>query len=209
VHSLAQAGGVGQGLTSSVVLLGAVALSIAAAQFGGEFTLGTLRCLLVRQPSRSKLLVGKGVGVITFLVGGVVVASIVAMGVAFLAANMRGIPIGAWTSGAGMADFGRDLGDLVAAVCGFGVVGMVLGVVMRSSVLAIGTGLALMLPVETILVSAAPGSARWLPGQLLQSVAQGGTTQAGFGVALVTVSLYLAGLVAVTLVLFSWRDVTS
>lgn len=209
VRTLAQPAGLGQGLINSVVLLGAVALSIAAAQFGGEFTLGTLRCLLVRQPSRSKLLVGKGVGVVTFLVGGVVVASIVAMGVAFLAAHLRGIPTAAWTSGNGLADFGRDLGDLVVAVCGFGVVGMVLGVIMRSSVLAIGTGLALMLPVESIVVSAAPGSARWLPGQLLQAVAQGGSTQAAFGPALITMAAYLAGLVAITLMLFAWRDVTS
>jgi len=209
VATLARPAGLGQGLVNSVVLLGAVALSIAAAQFGGEFTLGTLRCLLVRQPSRSKLLVGKGVGVVTFLVGAVVVASIVAMGVAFAAARFRGIPTVAWTSATGMADFGRDLGDLVAAVCGFGVVGMVLGVILRSSVLAIGTGLALMLPVESILVSAAPGSARWLPGQLLQAVAQGGSPQAAFGPALVTIGAYLAGLVVVTLILFEVRDVTS
>jgi len=206
IAALAGAGGLGQGSTGSVVLLGAVALSIAAAQFGGEFTLGTLRCLLVRQPSRSKLMVGKGLAVLSFLLGAVVVASLFSMAVAFLAADVRGIPTAAWTSGAGLAHFGIDLGDLAIATCGFGVV---LGVLMRSSVLAIGTGLALMLPVESIVIAAAPGSARWLPGQLLQIVAQGGSAEAGFSAALVTVAAYLAGLVAVTLALFAWQDVTS
>ncbi len=209
IAALAGPGGLGQGTTGSVVLLGAVALSIAAAQFGGEFTLGTLRCLLVRQPSRSKLMLGKGLAVLSFLLGAVVVASLFSIAVAFLAAGVRGIPTAAWTSGDGLAHFGVDLGDLAIATCGFGVVGMVLGVLMRSSVLAIGTGLALMLPVESILTAAAPGSARWLPGQLLQIVAQGGSAEAGFSAALVTVGAYLAGLVAVTLVLFAWRDVTS
>lgn len=209
ISALTRATGLGHGIIGSTVLLGAVALSIAAAQFGGEFTLGTLRCLLVRQPSRPSMLLGKGLAVLSFLLGAVVVAALFAMAVAFLAADVRGIPTAAWISGAGLAHFGIDLGDLAIATCGFGVVGMALGVLMRSSVLAIGTGLALMLPVESILIAAAPGSARWLPGQLLQIVAQGGSAQAGFAAALVTVGAYLAGLVLLTLALFAWRDVTS
>ncbi len=209
VAALARASGLGRGLGDSVILLGAVALSIGAAQFGGEFSHGTLRNLLVRQPSRPAFFTGKSLGVLTFLVGAVLCAAVIGMAVAFLSAHLRGIPTTAWTSSAGMASFGRSVGDLVLAACGFGFVGMALGVLLRSSVLAIGSGLAVLLPLESILASADPSLARWLPGHLLQAVAQGGTSVAGFGAALVTLAGYMVGILVLTVHIFSWRDVTA
>ena len=63
----------------------------------------------------------------------------------------------AWTSGVGMGDLGVALGDLALSTCGFAIVGMILGLLLRSSVIAIGAGLALLLPFETILTDAVPG----------------------------------------------------
>ena len=108
-----------------------------------------------------------------------------------------------------MSWLGIALGDLAISACGFAVVGMILGILLRSSVIAIGAGLALLLPIETILTDAVPGTARWLPGQLLEAIAQGGSTQAPFGPALITVSAYLAGAVAVAMLVFARRDVTA
>jgi ABC-2 type transport system permease protein len=209
VLALSQASGLSKGLTDSVILLGAVALSIAAAQFGGEFSHGTLRNLLVRQPSRAALATGKGTAVVSFIIGAVLVAALFGMAIAFLAADIRGIPTGAWSSGAGLAHFGTSLGDLALSATGFAIIGMVLGILLRSSVLAIGTGLALLLPVESILTSAAPGSARWLPGQLLQAIAKGGDAHASFLAALATSAAYLFVLVVGTLIVFTLQDVTT
>lgn len=209
IAQLATASGVSRGLTDSGILLGAVALSIAAAQFGGEFTHGTLRNLLVRQPRRTALLVGKGLAVLSFLVAAVAVATLFSLAGAFATAHLHGVSTAAWTSGAGMATVGTALGDLCLSVCGFALVGMILGVLLRSSVIAIATGLALLLPVETILSSAIPATERWLPGQLLSALASGGTTQAPFTSALFTVGAYLAAGVAVTMVVFARRDVTT
>ncbi len=47
------------GFNSSNGLLGLVALSVFAAQTAQEYTYGTLRNLLVRQPRRIRLLIGK------------------------------------------------------------------------------------------------------------------------------------------------------
>jgi ABC-2 type transport system permease protein len=206
---LAHASGLSQGLTQSGVLLGAVSFSIAAAQFGGEFAHGTLRNLLVRQPRRTVLMAGKSLAVLTFLVGAAVVATIVGLCAAFVMAHLRGVPTDAWTSGVGMGDLGTALGDLAISTCGFAIVGMILGVLLRSSVIAIAAGLALLLPIETILTDAVPGTARWLPGQLLEAVAQGGSSGAPFGPAMITVSAYLAGLVAIAMLVFARRDVTA
>ena len=120
----------------------------------------------------------------------------VAICAAFVMAHLRGIPTSAWTSGVGMGDLGILLGDLAISACGFAIIGMIAGVLLRSSVIAIAAGLAVLLPVETILTDAIPGTARWLPAQLLESIAQGGSTVAPFSAALITVSAYLLGAVA-------------
>ena len=133
---LAHASGLSQGLTRSGVLLGAVSFSIAAFQFGGEFAHGTLRNLLVRQPRRSVLMVGKCLAVLTFLIGAVVAATMVAICAAFVMAHLRGISTDAWTSGVGMTDLGTLLGDLTVSACGFAIIGMIAGVLLRSSVIA-------------------------------------------------------------------------
>ncbi|MGD0943478.1 MAG: ABC transporter permease [Acidimicrobiales bacterium] len=206
---LAHASGLSQGLTQSGVLLGAVSFSVAAFQFGGEFSHGTLRNLLVRQPRRSVLMAGKCFAVLTFLVGAVVLATVFGICAAFVMAHLRSIPTSAWTSGAGMSDLGNLLGDLVISTCGFAVIGMIAGVLFRSSVIAIAAGLAVLLPFETILTDAVPGTGRWLPAQLLEAIAQGGSASAPFTAAVITVSAYLAGAVAIAMLVFVRRDVTA
>src|ERR1035441_432591 len=128
---LAHASGLSQGLTQSGGLLGAGSFSIAAFQFGGEFAQGTLRNLLVRQPRRSVLMAGKCLAVLTFLIGAVVVATTVAICAAFVMAHLRGISTSEWTSGTGMGDLGILLGDLAISACGFAIIGMIAGVLLR------------------------------------------------------------------------------
>jgi len=55
-----------------------------------------------------------------------------------------------------MGDLGILLGDLTISACGFAIIGMIAGVLLRSSVIAIAAGLAILLPVETILTDANP-----------------------------------------------------
>lgn len=206
---LGLASGLSQGLDQSGVLLGAVSFSIAAFQFGGEFSHGTLRNLLVRQPRRSVLMAGKCLAVLSFLAGAVAVATIFAICAAFLMAHLRDIPTSAWTSGGGMGDVGLQLGDLAASACGFAVIGMIAGMLLRSSVIAIAAGLAVLLPFETILSDAVPSTGRWLPAQLLEAIAQGGTTSAPFGAAMTTIAAYLVGAFAIAALVFVRRDVTA
>src|SRR5271170_192213 len=93
---LAQPNGLIHGIDRVVVLLGIVAFGIAAFQIASEYSLGTLRQLLVRQPRRAVLLTGKYLGVISFLVAAVVFAAFVAGGVAVVMAHRRHVPVGAW-----------------------------------------------------------------------------------------------------------------
>jgi hypothetical protein len=108
-----------------------------------------------------------------------------------------------------MADLGTLLGDLTISACGFAIIGMIAGVLLRSSVIAIAAGLAVLLPIETILTDAIPGTGRWLPAQLLESIAQGGSSAAPFSAALITVSAYLLGAVLIAMLVFVRQDVTA
>ena len=57
--------GVSIGFSNSAGLLGLVALCVFAAQTAQEYTYGTLRNLLVRQPRRIQLLIGKYLSMLT------------------------------------------------------------------------------------------------------------------------------------------------
>jgi ABC-2 type transport system permease protein len=209
LEQLAKPNGLIHGLDRAIVLLGIVAFGIAAAQIASEYSLGTLRQLLVRQPRRAGLLSGKFLAVISFLVCAVVFAALVAFGVALLMASSRHVPVSAWLSSTGVGDLLRALGDLLIGVVGFAVLGLVVGLFLRSSVFAVILGFAYLLPVEQLLIRIVPSSIRWLPGQLLQSVGSGGGEGSPFGRSLLISLLYLAVVSIAALVAFSRRDVTA
>ena len=194
---------------ASAGLLGVVALCVAAAQLANEYSSGTLRNLLVRQPRRTVVLAGKYLGILSFLLGAVLVACVFGIVAAFVMAHVRGIPTTAWTSSTGLHDFGQGLGDVALSMLGYGTIGFVLGIIMRSPVSSIVVGLAFLLPFEGILSAVVNGSARWLPGSLLDAIARGGTTNASFLAALATVGPYLIGWAGLGVYLFVHRDVTS
>lgn len=206
---LAQPNGLIHGVNRAAVLLGVVAFGIAATQIAGEYSLGTLRQLLVRQPRRAVLLAGKFLAVLAFMLGAVVFASLVATVAAFVMAHARHVPTGAWTSSAGITDLARALGDLLVATVGFTIFGLVVGLLFRSSVTAIIVGFAYLLPFEAVVTRIVPHTATWLPGQLLQAIATGGQEAAGFPRALILSAVYvvIAGVVAT--VVFVRRDVTA
>src|SRR5439155_843668 len=162
-------------LTRAALLLGAVAFGIAAAQVAFEFSLGTLRQLLVRQPRRTVQLSGKALGILMFLAGAVVCSGIGGGVAALLMANVRGIPTTTWTASAGIAGTGHGIDDVALAVLGYGVLGMLAGLILRSPAPAAVVGFVYLLPFENIFSSVMNASDRWLPGRVLYSVYKGDT----------------------------------
>jgi ABC-type transport system involved in multi-copper enzyme maturation permease subunit len=206
---LAQPNGLIHGVDRVVVLLGIVAFGVAAFQIASEYSLGTLRQLLVRQPRRRVLLAGKYLGVISFIVAAVVFASLVAGGVAVVMAHVRHVPVGAWFGAAGVKDLTTALGELLLAAVGFGTLGLAVGLFLRSAVFAVIVGLAYLIAIENIVGRVIPALNRWLPGQLLLGVGQGGNASTTFPRALIISGMYLAVVAVVTAYAFTRRDVTA
>jgi ABC-2 type transport system permease protein len=209
LHQLAQPNGLVIGVARAAMLLGVVAFGIAASQIASEYSLGTLRQLLVRQPRRAVLLAGKMLGVITFLVLALCFAAVVALVVAVVAAHSRGVPTGAWFTGTGLGDLFRELGDLVLAVIGYSVLGMALGLFVRSAVFAVIIGFAWLIAVENIVVRIVPSTQSWLPGQSILAVASGGAEGVSYGHGLVLGAIYLAAAIAAAATVFLRTDITA
>jgi ABC-2 type transport system permease protein len=209
---LARPNGLVFGLTRATFLLGVVAFGIAAAQTASEYSLGTLRQLLVRQPRRVTLLAGKMLAVITFMVLATAFAAIVAFLVANVMARTRGVSTAAWFTGTGFGDLVSALGNIELAVIGYSVLGLVIGQFLRSAVAAVIVGFAWLMVIEQfILTRIVPGTAAWLPGISLSTIAGGGN--ADFGITythgLVVAVSYIAVAVAAASVTFARRDVTA
>ena len=209
LQELARPNGLIHGLDFAIILLGIVAFGIAAAQMASEYSLGTLRQLLVRQPRRGILLAGKYLGVVTFIASAVVVAAVVTGSVDILLAHLRHVPVGAWFSSTGIGDLARALGELLLATIGFATLGIVLGLFLQSSVMAVIVGFAYLLPVEMIMERIFPATKRWLPGQLLTDVGKGGVAGSSLSRSLILSVLYLALAGALATYTFVRRDVTA
>src|SRR6204780_2189604 len=174
LHQLAQPNGLVIGGLRAAPLLGVVAFGIAASQIASEYSLGTLRQLLVRQPRRAVLLAGKMLGTITFLVLALCFAAVVALVVAVAAAQSRHVPTSAWFTGTGLGDLLRELGDLALATIGYSILGLALGQFVRSAVFAVIVGFAWLGAVENIIVRIVPSTEQGLPGPSITAVASGG-----------------------------------
>jgi hypothetical protein len=209
---LARPNGLVFGLTRATFLLGVVAFGTAAAQMANEYSLGTLRQLLVRQPRRVTLLAGKMLAVITFMVLAVAFAAVVAFLAAIAMAGSRHVPTHAWFTGTGLGDLLNALGNIELAVLGYSVLGLVIGQFLRSAVAAVIIGFAWLLVIEQfILTRIVPGAAPWLPGISLSTIAGGGSSDfhISYSRGLIVAAVYLGAAIIAASVTFARRDVTA
>jgi ABC-2 type transport system permease protein len=209
LHQLAQPNGLVIGVARAAMLLGVVAFGIGAAQIASEYSLGTLRQLLVRQPRRAVLLTGKILGVITFLLLALCFAAVIALIVAVVAAHSRGVSTSAWFTGTGVGDLFRELGDLALAVIGYSILGMALGQFVRSAVFAVIIGFAWLLAIENIVIRIVPSIQEWLPGQSILAVASGGGEGVSYGHGMILGAVYLVLAISAATLMFVRSDVTA
>jgi hypothetical protein len=179
------------------------------ALMASDFSGGTFRSLLLRDPHRVRMIVGKLVGILVMAAGLVAVAEAATFVASLVAAPTQGIGTGAWFSLASLGDGVRDYLTAIVGVTGWAIFGTTLAVIFRSAPLALGVGFAWAGPFENIVADSWAAGYRFFPGQVLASLIRGGTTELAMGRALLTATLYtgLAGLVALTVV--ARRDVTS
>lgn len=202
------------GFNSAGGLLGLVALSVFAAQTAQEYTYGTLRNLLVRQPRRIRLLVGKYISMTTFALLSVIVSAITAVGLALALSGKANVNTDNWLTNNGYIAFGHSFVNVLICTIGYGTIGMLLGLIFRSPISAISIGSAYLLVVESIISIAWKPASNWMPGNLLSVISSGGApigveNAPTYSQALLRVAAYLISASLITATLFKRRDVAN
>lgn len=201
--------GLSIGFSSSAGLLGLVALCIFASQTAQEYTHGTLRNLLVRQPRRLTLLLGKFLAMCLFAVISVILSAILSITLAFALSGRAKVVTTAWSTSDARIGVLHTFVNVLLSVVASGTIGMILGLFLRSPISAISIGVAWLLVVENIIAATVKHSGKWMPGQLINTIAAGGDFNASYSHALLVLSGYLAIGVFAASVLFRRRDVTN
>lgn len=179
------------------------------ALLAGEFSGGTFRALLLRDPHRMRLIVGKLAGLLLVAAGAVALAEVLTFVTSLAVAPSQDIATSQWFSLASAGDALRDYALALAGVAGWAVFGTTLAVVFRSTPVALGVGFAWAGPFENIVVDSWHTGYRVFPGQVLASLIRGGTAELGVGRAVVTAVAYAGVAAAVSLWLVARRDVTA
>jgi len=202
------------GFRSSNGLLGLVALSVCAAQTAQEYTYGTLRNLLVRQPRRIRLLIGKYFSMVVFALLSVLISAITAIGLALALSGNAKVATENWFTNDGYTALSHSFGNVLISTIGYGTIGMILGLIFRSPISSISIGTVYLLVVESIISIAWKPASNWMPGNLLSVVASGGSPigiedAPTYSQALLRIALYLLGAGLITATLFKRRDVAN
>ena len=204
-------------LRVSSQMLSVVAFVLVAGSMSAEYSQGTLKVLLARDPVRLRLLAGKAAALLAFAGAGILLAGIAQAGVATLMAAVRGIDFGAWWTAANLEDALLLLLRLVGAACVWGLLGLMLAILLRSAPAAIGIGIGYTIIVESLLGLVLKDIHPYMPGQVLQAFVSAGQPAIGQASAADPLSLgssallglgYAVAFVVVAAAVFHRRDVS-
>jgi ABC-2 type transport system permease protein len=196
-------------LAHSTDFLAIVGLGFAAFAFSTEFSGGTLRNLLVRQPRRLSLFAGKSLVIAALITAFVLLAYFVSYPVALITAPHYGVTTSLWTTSAGVSALFAGGLDLVLSTLGYAVLGALLGVVLRSPAPAIVAGLAYVFAVEGLLTNSFPSLNNVLFASQLDAIGHGGTVDVAYGSALLVAAAWAIGFVLVGGLDLRRRDVSA
>jgi ABC-2 type transport system permease protein len=197
------------GFSNVAGLLGIIAYCVFAAQTAQEYTYGTLRNLLVRQPGRLRLLAGKLISMKLFAIVMVLISGVLAVVISYVLAPGAKVDTELWFTADGRIEILQGFFNVSLSVIGFGIFGMIMGLLLRSPISSIAIGVLWILIIENLLGAVRSSTLEWLPGSQLNVIAVGGTSQVTYMHGLTLAGIYIAvgGLIAAAL--FSRRDVAN
>jgi len=190
-------------------LLGIISLCVFAAQTAQEYTYGTLRNLLVRQPGRVRILFGKLIAMKIFALLMIAISAVVSIGISYFLSDRAKVSTNLWFTSDGFHEIGKTLLNVTISVVYFGITGMILGLLLRSPISAISIGVLWILIIENLLGAVKPVFLKWMPGNQLTTIAQGGSGDVSYMHALTLGTSYVVVGAIIATVLFTRRDVAN
>ena len=209
VEGLAVAGGGTDLFRVAMAFAGTFVFVVFVGAMAAEFSRGTFRTMLLREPRRVRLLAGKLAAMLAFAAAALALTETLAWATALWRAPGAGVDTSAWTSGAGLGAALTDYGAVLLWVTGYAVLGTTLAVLLRSVPVALGAGIAWAGPVEHIVGDAWAPAGRAFPGLLLETFVAGGSADVSAGRALATVAAYALVAAVAAGAVFARRDITA
>jgi hypothetical protein len=114
-----------------------------------------------------------------------------------------------WFTSDGIEAIFTSFVNVTISVVGFGIIGMVLGLLLRSPISAISFGVLWLLIIENLLIAVRGSLQNWLPGAQLNAIASGGTLDLAYKNALTVGGIYVGVGAIVAAILFARRDVAN
>jgi ABC-type transport system involved in multi-copper enzyme maturation permease subunit len=209
VESLGQAGGATEAFSIGVSFAGILVLVLFIANVAGEFSQGTFRTLLMHQPRRPALLVGKMAALLVFAAGVLALTEILTVAASAAIAPTQDISTASWFGIDGLGEAAGNYATAVFGVAAWASLGMALAIFVRSIPVALAIGIVWSGPFEHLLDDAWTAAGQWFPGLLLEALGAGGTADVSITRALVLVSLYVTAAATAATIVFARRDVTA
>jgi ABC-type transport system involved in multi-copper enzyme maturation permease subunit len=201
--------GATRGFVLGAGFVGVIVLVMFAVSIASEHSYGTLRTLALFEPRRLRLLAGKIAALVVFVAIGYALAEVAGILTAYIAAGIKGVPVHAWTTGAGLQSTASAFGDAVLSGIGWGLLGMMAAIAFRTLPITLAVMLAWVFPFENIMFRSWAAADRWFPGLLLQGVGSGSGGSGGWTRAVLMTALYAGLFLAASSLIFRRRDITA
>jgi hypothetical protein len=137
------------------------------------------------------------------------ISGVLAVAISYFLAPNADVKTDLWFTPDGRIEILQAIVNVSISVIGFGIFGMIMGLLLRSPISSIAIGVLWILIIENLIGAVRSSTLEWLPGSQLQVIAVGGTPQVSYMHAMALAGIYIAvgGLIAS--VLFSKRDVAN
>lgn len=208
LEALGASGGGTQVFRNVVSFAGTLVFVVFVGVFALEFSRGTFRTMLLRQPRRIQLLAGRYVALVGFVAAALAGAELVVWIAARLEASAFDVTTSSWTSAAALGSAVQDYATVLVWLVGYSAIGLMVAVLLRSVPLALAVGIAWAGPGEHLIVDAWSAADKYFPGLLLEIVGRGGTATVSTTRAIVTAAGYVVVAAVASCLVFARRDVT-
>ena len=208
VAMLEAADGMFVGVRNAFTMLGIVALAIWATAVTSDYANGLIRLLVQAEPSRLRLLGGKIVALAIFTCVATLVATVVVLAASPAIAGLAGISTSAWYDDLLRTAVAGYL-DVTLAALLWGVAGLFVGMITRSTGVAIAVGIGYLMVFEGLMGLLLESASKWLPGSSFSAIAAGGTPDMNYGTALLVAAAYAGAAIVAAALVFRRRDITA
>jgi len=207
LESLAEPGGGTEAFSRGIGFVGLLVLVAFSARLAGEFSHGTLRTVLIKEPRRLRVVLGKTVALVGFMAAVLLLAEALSFAASVLIAPTQDVATANWYGLDAIGDAAGNYAAALAGTLGWALYGMTLALLLRSVAIAVGVGVAWAGPLEHITAESWQAAERWFPGLQLETLAAGGTSDLPYERALLLTAIYATLAVAAGLVTLRRRDI--